>query len=162
MDHAISIIDFAPLSNEEKIDLFQKNQDLLIKYKPESEFVIRNIENVKNKVVQYYFNAIKNYKGKVAIHPEFMLFFHIMQINDFNDVSEFSDKKQKGEFSESGNCLFVEYIVGKASLANLKGLEDYFKDKVVKKISYVKHEQVKSVDFKKYKQEILTAGSLRS
>lgn len=161
MDHAISIVDFFPLSHEEKIDIFQKNQDLLIKYKPDSEFVIRNIENVKNKVVQYYFNAIKNYKGKVAIHPEFILFFHIMQINDFNDISEFSGKKQKGEFSENGNCLFVEYIVGKASLANLKGLEDYFKDKSVKMISYVKHEQVKSVEFKKYKEEILKAGSLR-
>lgn len=162
MDHTISIIDFSTLSNEEKINLFQKNQNLLIKYKPESEFVIRNIESSKSRIVRYYLDIIKNYKGKVAIHQEFLLFFHIMQINDFEDVSEFATKRQSGDFSESGNCLFVEYIVGDVNLVNFKDLEDYFKDKSIEMISYVKHEQVKSVDFKKYKREILKASFSRS
>jgi len=162
MNYSIPITDFNKLSNEEKIDLFQRNQDLLIKYQPESEFVIRSTKDIKNRVVQYYFNMIKNYKGKVAIHPEFVLFFHIMQIVDFEDASEYATKKQAGDFSEDGNCLFVEYIVGKASLENLTGLEHYFKDKNIKMISYVKHEQIKSVEFSKYKHEILKAGSLRS
>ena len=157
MNHSVSIVNFNTLSDEEKIDLFQKNQDLLIKHKPESEFVIRNIKNIKSKVVQYYFDIIKNYKGKVAIHPDFVLFFHIMQINDFHDASEYATKRAAGDFSEDGNCLFVEYIVGKASLENLKSLEDYFKDKNVKVISYVKHENIKVVEFDKYKKEILKA-----
>ena len=80
-----------------------------------------------------------------------------MQINDFHDVSEYATKRAAGDFSEDGNCLFVEYIVGKASLENLTGLEDYFKDKNVKVISYVKHEGVKVVEFDKYKKEILKA-----
>ena len=155
MSKSISIIDFANLSNEEKIDLFQKNQDLLIKYKPESEFVIRNIKNIKNRITQYYFNIIKNYKGKVAIHEDFLLFFHIMEIRDFYDVSEYSKKRMNSIFSDDGNCLFVEYIVGKASLENLKSLEGYFKDKRVQVISYVKHENIKVVEFNKYKTEIL-------
>lgn len=157
MNHSVSIVNFNTLSDEEKIDLFQKNQDLLIKYKPESEFVIRNIKNIKSRVVQYYMNIIKSYKGKVAIHEDFILFFHIMQINDFHDTSEYAAKRSAGDFSDDGNCLFVEYIVGKASLENLKSLEDYFKDKNVKVISYVKHENIKVVEFDKYKKEILKA-----
>ena len=80
MDNNISVVDFSSLSDEQKINLFQKNQDLLIKYQPKSEFVIRNTEDIKSKVLQYYLNVIKNYKGKVVIQPEYMLFFHIMQI----------------------------------------------------------------------------------
>ena len=162
MDNNISVVDFSSLSDEQKINLFQKNQDLLIKYQPQSEFVIRNTEDIKSKVLQYYLNVIKNYKGKVVIQPEYMLFFHIMQIEDFDDASEFSDKRQQAEFPENGNCLFVEYIVGKIDLENLKGLESYFKDKSVKRISYVKHEQINSVEFSKYKREILKTGSSRS
>jgi len=162
MDHTISIIDFSTLSDEEKIDIFQKNQELLIKYRPESEFVIRNIKNIKNKVIQYYINIIKNYKGKVAIHPEFLLLFQIMQINDFEDVSEFAAKREISDFPENGNCLFVEYISGKINLGNLVGFEGFFKDKNIKKISYFKHENIKSVEFSKYKSEILKVSSSKS
>ena len=162
MDSTISIIDFGTLSDEEKIDIFQKNQELLIKYRPESEFVIRNIKNIKNKVIQYYINTIKNYKGKVVRHPEFLIFFHIMQINDFEDHSEFAAKREISDFPENGNCLFVEYIAGKINLGNLVGLEDYFKNKNIKKISYFKHENVRSVEFSKYKSEILKVSSLKS
>ncbi len=162
MNPTIPIIDFSTLSNEEKIDLFQKNQELLIKYRPESEFVIRNIKNIKNKVIQYYINIIKNYKGKVAIHPEFLLLFQIMQINDFEDVSEFAAKREISDFPENGNCLFVEYISGKINLGNLVGFEGFFKDKNIKKISYFKHENIKSVEFSKYKSEILKVSSSKS
>ena len=162
MNPTIPIIDFNTLSNEEKIDLFQKNQELLIKYRPESEFVIRDIKNIKNKVIQYYIKIIKNYKGKVAIHPEFLLFFQIMQINDFEDLSEFAAKRKISDFSENGNCLFVEYIAGKINLGNLVGLEDYFKNKNIKKISYFKHEDIRSVEFSKYKSEILKVSSSKS
>lgn len=162
MNPTIPIIDFSTLSNEEKIDLFQKNQELLIKYKPESEFIIRDIKNVKNKVIQYYIKIIKNYKGKAAIHPEFLLLFQIMQINDFEDLSEFAAKRAISDFPENGNCLFVEYIAGKINLGNLVGLEGYFKDKNIKKISYFKHENIRSVEFSKYKSEILKVSSSKS
>ena len=157
MNHSVSVVNFSTLSNEEKIDLFQKNQDLLIKYHPKSEFVIRDIRDVGRKILQYYFDLIRKYKGKAAVHKDFLLFFHIMQISDFDDASEYGRKRMIGDFHEDGNCLFIEYIVGKASLENLTGLEDYFKDKNVKVISYVKHENIKVVQFDKYKKEILKA-----
>ena len=152
MNQDISIIHFGGLSSEDKIELFQKNQNLLIEYNPKSPFIVRDIKNAKSKIVQHYIHMIKNYKGRVAIHSEFLLFFRILQINDFDDILEFRSEESA---SDEGICVFVDYIAGKANVDNLKSLEPFFKDKKVTTISYVKHENIQNIPLEKYKKALL-------
>jgi len=151
----IKVVDFNTLNFEEKLQILQKNQDLLLKYRPESEFVIRKYQDKNGKIYHYYFDLIKKYKGKMVCGENFMLFFHIMKINDPEDASEYSHRRSAGDFSDDGNCLFVEYIVGKYSAKDLAQLDDYFKNKKVQFVSYVKHEKINVVSFAKYRQRIL-------
>lgn len=155
----INVVDFNTLNFEQKIQILQKNQDLLLKYSPNSEFVIRNYQDKNGKIYKHYINLIKNYKGKMARGENFILFFHILKINNPDDASEYSHKRSSGEFSEDGNCLFAEYMVGKYSAKDLAGLENYFKDKKVEFISYVRHEKINTVSFAKYRRRIVENAS---
>jgi len=155
----IKVVNFNSLSLEEKIQLLQKNQNLLLKYHPDSEFVIREYQDKNGRIYKHYIDLIKKYQGKVVYGENFMLFFHIMKINNQDDTSEYARKRAEGEFSDDGNCLFAEYMVGKYSAKDLASLEEYFKDKKVEFISYVRHERINSVSFAKYKQRILKNAS---
>jgi hypothetical protein len=151
---SIEILNFNKLDFPAKMQLLQKNQNLLIKYHPNSDFIIRTNQKI-DAIYKYYVNLIQKYQGKVASSEDFMLFFHIMQINNPEDVSEYAIKRAEGDFDENGNCCFVEYIVGKYSAKDLALLKSHFEDTKVEFVSYVKHERVNSVSFAKLKDRIL-------
>ena len=64
----IKVVNFNSLNLEEKIQLLQKNQNLLLKYHPDSEFVIREYQDKNGRIYKHYIDLIKKYlKLKIPI-----------------------------------------------------------------------------------------------
>ena len=100
---------FNKLHTKDRIDFFIKCQDLLIKYHPDSPFIITK-DNLKERLT--YSNDIFNkYSGMCYSDANVAALFNYVKLNDPNDPIKALKEHQFKEPTVDYNCVSIDFVV---------------------------------------------------
>jgi hypothetical protein len=119
---------FNSLSIEEKVDFFVNCQKLLIKYYPDSQFLIR--ENNLQEAIETFYNQIKRYKGYFYCDDYvFVLWNHIF-IEDPKDINNELIKNAYKEPNPNYNAVSLDFVACRKWEDTLKFIKETNEDKI--------------------------------
>lgn len=103
---------FTELRKAEKVDFFKGCQELLIKYHPNSEFIIR--ENNLNQRLQYAIDFCNRYKGYTYASDSVKVLFNKIKLTDPNNpiqaIKEHAYKEPRSDY----NAVSIDFVVFRA------------------------------------------------
>lgn len=102
---------FSKLSKLDKIDFFVKCQDLLIKYHPDSPFII-NKGNLKERLT-YAHDIFNKYKGMCYTDEYVCALFNYIRIDDPTEPLESLKKHQFCDPTINYNAVSIDFVVFK-------------------------------------------------
>lgn len=99
---------FNNLSTEEKVDFFVNCQKLLIKYHPNSDFVIR--ESNLDQAVDIFSEQISKYKGYFYCDDYVFVLFNYIFIENKEEVNEELIKNAYKEPNKNYNAISLDFV----------------------------------------------------
>jgi hypothetical protein len=135
------------LPKEEKIEFFQKCQDLLVKNQPESEFILR--EEAENR--DYFLDLFLKYKGFAYTSEKIAVLFNKHRINSLPEAQEAYQDKVFDPPAPDANTYTVDFITTKMSKDVLQELYPVFHENLefmcflrMGKVSFFRFDVLKS------------------
>jgi hypothetical protein len=99
---------YQSLSKEERVELFVKCQEFLIKNHPKSEFILRRnfLKKLNSPSLQTLMKLYKEFNGSVYAEENCIIFFKIFSIKD--GLTEIYKKYDKMS-DDQGNTIFIVF-----------------------------------------------------
>jgi len=126
---------FTDLSKEERLTLFQKCQDLLVKHQPDSEWVLRRGGRY-NKT--FFIDVFIRYKGLVYESDDIVVLFNKQWYVSRDDIIE----RQRDDLwrppHKTPNTYSIDFIASSLTKEILQELEPYFNDPGMKYVCFLR------------------------
>ena len=144
---------YQSLPTQEKIKIFQRCQEILVKNHPTSEFIIRRslLQSKNNKFIETLVKLYKDFNGNVYSDKDCLVFYKIFDINDLNDVYKKYDKPSE----EEGNSIFIIFATFNKQVTNIQELISRELENKIQKISFSREGKFKVYDLKKFSSKFL-------
>jgi len=126
---------YQSLSKDEKIKIFKKCQELLLKYYPKSEFVVRRsfLSGKRHKTLETLVKLYRDFNGNVIIRDDTLIFFKILNIKDgLKDIYAKYDKPS----DDVGNTILVTFAVFLSKMTDIKALIQEELEGQIEKIAF--------------------------
>jgi hypothetical protein len=136
---------YQSLSQAEKIRIFQRCQELLLRYNPESEFVVRRsfLSKTPPKTLETLVKLYRNFNGSVLLKEDTLIFFKILDIQKgIEEIYAKYDKPSDGV----GNTILIVFATFDSQKTDIKSLIQQELQGEIQKISFSRRGKFKIYD----------------
>jgi len=147
-----SIRIFTDLDKEERIEFFQRCQDLLLETAPESPYILRQGDVARNK--SYFLDIFLKYQGLIYESDGIILLFNKLQYEDKDHIYEQYRDRLFHSPDKEPNTYSVDFIAAKLDPKILSEMEPYFKDEGMKWVCFLRGQQLSVFDAESLKNSV--------
>jgi len=122
---------FQSLSQEVKVDFFVKCQELMLKYHPVSNFIIR--ENTLGAALDAFQQNVENYKGYIHFDDNICILWNKIFVSDFTNVNLVVTENAYKEPNLNFNSVSIDFSVFRQMQDCLK----FIKENYTPEIKYI-------------------------
>jgi len=144
---------FNEMSEEEKMDFFQKCQNMLIKNQPNSPWVLR-VDDERNR--GYFLDIFLRYQGMVYESENIILLFNKHYFVNKEEVVVKSRERLFSEPDENANTYSIDFVTSKLTQEVLQEIEPHFKDTGIKWIHFLRGQKVSVFDIEPFKNSLIS------
>ena len=125
---------YQSLSKAEKIKIFQKCQQLLVQYHPDSEFIVRRslLNGKRTKTIETLIKLYKDFNGSVYLDDNSVIFFKMFNLTDAQELY----KKYELPSEDNADTVFIIFATFNSKMTNIKAIIDTELRGEVKKIAF--------------------------
>lgn len=143
---------FTDMNQEEKMQFFQRCQDLLIKTNPNSPYILKKDGPSRNK--NYFIDIFLKYQGFVYETDAIILLFNKLHFENTNDIYDRYRNRLFDTPDENPNTYTVDFIASKLDPEILSGMEPYFKDAGMKWVCFLRGQKLSIFDAETFKNGV--------
>jgi len=143
---------FSELDRQQRIDFFQKCQDLLIKAHPTSEYIMRRGVRATG---TYFIDVFLRYKGLVYETDKIIIMFNKLRCSGREEIIE---KYRENLFSPphpEPNTYSIDFVTAKLSKEMLEELKPYFSDPGMEYISFLRGQNLTVFDIESFRKSMI-------
>ena len=142
---------FPDYTSEEKIGLFQKCQDLLVKNQPNSPWVLRK-DATFNKT--FYLDFFVRYQGLVYEADDAVVLFNKQWYASRDDIIDRQREDLWLSPHQNPNTYAIDFIASKLTKEVLLELEPYFSDPGMKYVCFLRGSKLSVFDAESFKDSM--------
>ena len=143
---------FGAMNNTEKLDFFQKCQELLVKNQPNSPYILRS-RRPANK--SYFLDIMLKYKGFAFRTESMAMLFNKHYYSSKKEIHEnYRDNLYLPPSSEP-NCYCVDFITSDLNKKIIKEIEPIFPVGNIQYICFLRAQKLSVFDWERFRTSVL-------
>jgi len=144
---------YQSLSQDQKITVFQRCQELLVKNHPKSEFILRkNFLSSNQKTIQTLTKLYKEFNGNIYMERDCLIFYKMFDIK--NGIEELQ-KRYDSASDDNGNLIFITFAIFNSKRMSIRRVIETQLQGQVEKISFSREGEFKIYNLKKLASKFL-------
>ena len=141
---------YSDLSRDERINLFQRCQNLLIKNQPDSPWILREGQQHNR---TFFLDAVLRYRGFVYESENIIIMFNKHFYENKEEAREGYGQNLYAAPAEDANTYSIDFIASEISADKVEELKPYFKDDM-KYITFLRGHRPTVFDIDNFKKAI--------
>jgi hypothetical protein len=143
---------FTDMGKEEKLQFFQRCQDLLLETTPDSPYVLRQGDLDRNR--SYFLDIFLRYQGLVYESDGIILLFNKLQYENKDQIYEHYRQRLFHPPDKNPNTYTVDFIASKLDPKILSEMEPYFKDEGMKWVCFLRGQKLSIFPAESFKNSV--------
>ena len=143
---------FNEMGKEEKMDFFQKCQNMLVKNQPDSLWILRDGDESNR---SYFLDIFLRYQGIVYESENIILLFNKHQYASKDEIIVKSREKLFSAPDKNPNTYSIDFVTSKLTQEILQEVEPHFKDPGIKWIHFLRGQKVSVFDIELFKSGLM-------
>ena len=143
---------FNEMSKEEKVDFFQKCQNMLVKNQPSSVWVLRDGDESNR---SYFLDLFLKYQGIAYESENIILLFNKHRYTNKDEIVMKSRDRLFSAPDENPNTYSIDFVTSKLTQKILQEVEPHFKDPGIQWIHFLRGQKVSVFDIEPFKKGLM-------